>query len=521
MRATKVMNAQWTCSRSAKLLGLSLLAGAAIALLPHVAVAQSVAPVSDHRLQQARVPLGTGIQLAPKYLYLFSPSARWMGPLRWKYNHANAPAAIGDKSAVIAQIAKSFEKWSSQCGITYVYEGETTIAPNTMVADPVNGPQPDGVSVVGWGATDPGLAAWTYAWYAQYGNDRVIFDADVTLSTANVASLSDLDRLMTHEWGHAMGLDHSNTESAIMAGPPSTHYNALVTPQADDLRGCRCQYGRPAGVSAAYACSLPAKIDFGNAAVGTPSAVQAVTMTNSGNAPLSIQTSTIASPQFSHVAGCTPGTVVMPGQSCTMQVQATPSSTGPAASQLALYTNDGYYEFALASNGVTQSGAPSATIPTVDVVEYYNASLDHYFLTWIAAEMANLDAGATPTRWTRTGRTFQAYAEAQPQTSQVCRFYIPPALGNSHFFGRSAAECAASKQAQPGLVLEDPEYMHVVLPAAGTCPSGTRPVYRLFNNRADANHRYTIDRDVRDRMVAQGWVAEGDGGDAVAMCVPP
>ena len=505
------MSAQWTTGLQSKLRTLSIVA--AIGMLPVVCAAQSAAVASDHRLQQARVPLGTGTQLAPKYSYLFSPTARWMGPLRWRYNHAGAPAALAtDKSAIVAQITKSFEKWSSQCGITYVYEGETTVAPNSTA--------PDSVSVVGWGTIDAGLGAWTYAWYAQEGSNRVIFDADVTLSSTNVASLSDLDRLMTHEWGHAMGLDHSNTESSLMAGPPSTHYNALVTPQADDLRGCRCQYGLPAGASGAYACALPSKIDFGSAAVGSPSAAQAVTMTNSGNAPLSIQSSTVANPQFRHVAGCTPGTVVMPGQSCTMQVQVTPSTTGPVASQLALFTNDGYYEFALASNGVTQTGGPSATAAKVEVVEYYNAELDHYFLTWIAAEMANLDAGSTPTRWVRTGRMFRAYADPQPQTSQVCRYYIPPALGNSHFFGRSANECAASKSAQPGLVLEDPDYMHVVLPTMGTCPSGMQPVYRLFNNRPDANHRYTIDKAVRDQMVAQGWIAEGDGADAVAMCAP-
>jgi hypothetical protein len=505
------MSAQWITRLLTKLWTLPLVA--ATAMLPAVCAAQSGAATSDHRLQQARIPLGAGAQLAPKYLYLFSPSARWTGPLRWRYNHAGAPASLAiDKAAIVAQITKSFEKWSSQCGITYVYEGETTVAPNSTA--------PDGVSVVGWGAIDPGLGAWTYAWYQQNGNDRVIFDADVTLSTTNVASLADLDRLMTHEWGHAMGLDHSNTESAIMAGPPSTHYNALVTPQSDDLRGCRCQYGLPSGTSAAYACSLPAKIDFGSAAVGAPSGTQTVTMTNSGNAPLSIQTSTVADPQFKHVAGCTPGTVVMPGQSCTMQVQVTPAATGPVESQLALYTNDGYYEFALASNGVTQTAGPPASAATVDVVEYYNPTLDHYFLTWIAAEMANLDAGTTSPRWTRTGRTFKAYAQVQPQTSDVCRFYIPPALGNSHFFGRSAAECAASQKSQPGLVLEDPDYMHVVLPIAGTCPANTQPVYRLFNNRPDANHRYTIDRAVRDQMVSQGWVAEGDGPDAVAMCVP-
>ena len=46
------------------------------------------------------------------------------------------------------------------------------------------------------------------------------------------------------------------------------------------------------------------------------------------------------------------------------------------------------------------------------------------------------------------------------------------------------------------------------------------PVYRVFSNRADANHRYMTDRGVRDQMVASGWLAEGDGADLVVMCAP-
>ena len=53
---------------------------------------------------------------------------------------------------------------------------------------------------------------------------------------------------------------------------------------------------------------------------------------------------------------------------------------------------------------------------------------------------------------------------------------------------------------------------------AGVCPAGTVPVYRAFDNRADANHRYTTDRTVRDHMAAIGWTIEGDGPDFVVMC---
>jgi serine protease len=162
--------------------------------------------------------------------------------------------------------------------------------------------------------------------------------------------------------------------------------------------------------------------------------------------------------------------------------------------------------------------APPSNVVTV--AEYYNATLDHYFITWIDAEQQNLDAGNTPTKWVRTGHAFRAYVAPQAGTSPVCRYYIPPALGDSHFFGRGTVECDATGRNHPSFVLEDPAFMPMILPAAGTCPAGTVPIYRVFSNRADANHRYMTDRGVRDMMVARGWVAEGDGPDLVVMCAP-
>ena len=157
---------------------------------------------------------------------------------------------------------------------------------------------------------------------------------------------------------------------------------------------------------------------------------------------------------------------------------------------------------------------------TVDVVEYYHAGFDHYFVTWLANEIAILDAGVTIRGWVRTGRTFKAYATAQPGTSPVCRFYIPPGYGDSHFYGRGAAECDATGTNFPHLVLEAREFMYVMLPTNGTCPDGMTVIYRVFSNRPDANHRYMADRSLRDQMTARGWVAEGDGPDRVVMCTP-
>lgn len=182
----------------------------------------------------------------------------------------------------------------------------------------------------------------------------------------------------------------------------------------------------------------------------------------------------------------------------------------------------------LATNFAGRSGA----VPPrpVTVVEFYNAALDHYFVSPLAPDIEALDAGRLPD-WARTGRTFAAWPSAvagPPSASPVCRFYIPPQKGDSHFFSASTAECADIAQRTTtdpnyaGYVYETPSAFFIGLPdvATGACAAGTAPVYRLWNRRADSNHRYTIDRAVRDQMVAAGYVAEGFGVDPVAMCAP-
>jgi len=167
-------------------------------------------------------------------------------------------------------------------------------------------------------------------------------------------------------------------------------------------------------------------------------------------------------------------------------------------------------------NGTLASGPA----PVALAVEFHNAALDHYFLTHIANEIALLDAGVAIKGWARTGQSFNVYPAAQSGSSPVCRFYIPPGKGDSHFYGRGSVECTATGLANPSFVNEDPQFFHVVLPVVGVCAAGTRVVYRVFSNRIDANHRYMVERTLRDQMVALGWLAEGDGPDLAVMCAP-
>jgi hypothetical protein len=40
------------------------------------------------------------------------------------------------------------------------------------------------------------------------------------------------------------------------------------------------------------------------------------------------------------------------------------------------------------------------------------------------------------------------------------------------------------------------------------CTDTHRPLHRLYNNRADANHRYTVSPAIRDAMIAKGWILD-------------
>jgi hypothetical protein len=76
--------------------------------------------------------------------------------------------------------------------------------------------------------------------------------------------------------------------------------------------------------------------------------------------------------------------------------------------------------------------------------------------------------------------------------------------------------------AMPAAMLESANAFYVDTPdtTTGACPSGTVALYRLWNHRADLDHRYTTSATIKAAMIAQGYIAEGDGPDQVTMCAP-
>ncbi len=186
-------------------------------------------------------------------------------------------------------------------------------------------------------------------------------------------------------------------------------------------------------------------------------------------------------------------------------------------------TADGIYDAAvfLAAGGVRSPGTgPLTNSQVVRAVEYYHAGFDHFFFTAIANEIKLLDNG-TLAGWTRTGLSFNAFVTGTEGTVPVCRFFST-AFGekSSHFYTPFASECTTVK-ANPSWQFEA-EVMNMILPNAdASCPTGTKPLYRVYNNGMGGapNHRQMTDPDTFAQMIALGWTPEGAGPGIIA-CVP-
>ncbi len=170
--------------------------------------------------------------------------------------------------------------------------------------------------------------------------------------------------------------------------------------------------------------------------------------------------------------------------------------------------------------GMCYFSAPQITPP---VIEFYNTTLDNYFITADANEAAQIDGGSAGPGWIRTGNTFESGG-----STPVCRFYGSQSPGpNSHFYTVDSAECQGLKDQQ--IPAGDPRKLTIkswnfesldfvsTPPTNGSCPGGTVPVYRAYNNGfsrgVDSNHRITSSLTAIQEVVSRNWSNEG-----VVMC---
>ena len=286
----------------------------------------------------------------------------------------------------------------------------------------------------------------------------------------------------------------------------------------------RAVFRDPSRTAGAFAVSATGAA-FGKVAVGGPATLQTITLTNIGGAGTLASESVDGTGDFTVQGGsCLPlprklGT----DATCTFVVAFAPVAIGAQHATLRV-GNDGIPHPLLITLTGTGTDMPVAGSKVL-VEEFFDAAIGHYFLTASPLEQAAL--GAPPfADWQPTGRAFNAYdpTTSPPDASEpVCRFFNDHFGGIGTHFYALPDDCHQVLTSFPDWTLEDPRAFYMLVPSAdGTCPDGSVPVFRLFNNGMGGapNHRFVTSLDDRAAMLAQGYIAEGMGALGVAMCAP-
>ena len=179
---------------------------------------------------------------------LFSTPVRWPQPsATWLYNGDDTTPAMPADSALEA-IQKGAAGWNNAggSGFHFDYLGPTTTPTgcNGNVALYAK----DGENVVGWGHIVGGYLGYSCH---RHGRSHVpgtpyfaIEEIDIIFEPLAAYSAAQLQALALHEFGHALGLDHTEPAAcpgkAMCAGADADDF---TEPQQDDIFGVIALYG--------------------------------------------------------------------------------------------------------------------------------------------------------------------------------------------------------------------------------------------------------------------------------------
>uniref|UniRef100_A0A1Q3FMU4 Putative matrix metalloproteinase n=1 Tax=Culex tarsalis TaxID=7177 RepID=A0A1Q3FMU4_CULTA len=155
---------------------------------------------------------------------------------RWKvkaltYRISKYPARL-DRAEVDKEIAKAFSVWSEFTDLTFTPKKSAPVHIDIRFEVNEHG---DGDPFDGPGGT---LA---HAYFPVYGGDAHFDDAEFW--TIGKSRGTNLFQVAAHEFGHSLGLSHSDVRSALMA-PFYRGYEPVFRLDSDDVQGIQALYGR-------------------------------------------------------------------------------------------------------------------------------------------------------------------------------------------------------------------------------------------------------------------------------------
>jgi hypothetical protein len=176
----------------------------------------------------------------------------WSTPLEWYFDEGSTPPQY-DPAQVLSAIQAGFDNVTgarNDCGLPDQVNAEATYMGTTN--SPSCGDQADGENVVGFDALHGDLLALTCPW--SY-SDGEFAEVDIVLDNATPWALSKdcsfqyyLEAVVTHEVGHAFGLDHvrQRKHAALTMSPRGGLCDASdETLGLGDILGLEQLYGMP------------------------------------------------------------------------------------------------------------------------------------------------------------------------------------------------------------------------------------------------------------------------------------
>ena len=270
----------------------------------------------------------------------------------------------------------------ASCAVSVTFRPAALNARTAALTIPSNaGGSPHGVALSGSGVAAPLPAIALNPTSLAYGNQTV-----GTVSAAKVITL-------TNSGNAALGISSIATTgagfaathncSASLAASAACTINVTFAPtSANASTGAvtitSTAAGNPHTVglsgtgiaptpTAPVATLAPVAIDFGLVTLNTPSAMRAVSLTNTGNAPLNLSALNLIGAnagEFSQTSNCPVGGVLAVGANCTINTRFTPTVAGARAATLTLMSNAaGAAAVDLRGAGAVQAGALAQVAP--------------------------------------------------------------------------------------------------------------------------------------------------------------
>jgi hypothetical protein len=156
------------------------------------------------------------------------------------------------------------------------------------------------------------------------------------------------------------------TAVGTVSGSVSIVSNAPTSPTSVGLSG--------SGIAATLTLSInPTSLSFGNVLTSTTSAAQNVTITNTGNANVTISQVSVTGAGYTVTGGSTPVTLT-PSQKLVLGVQFSPASTGSVAGSISIISNatGSPATVTLSGTGVVQHTVSLSWIASTSTVSGYN-----------------------------------------------------------------------------------------------------------------------------------------------------